>query len=65
MIPYNLHSSNSHYSDYYNQQIGHGLTVFKGAKVQTGHGIGGFIKGLLKGALPLLKRGVFPSVRKL
>lgn len=55
--PYDPTASSSFYEDYYKQQVGNGLAVFRGATVQRGHGIGGFFSSLLKGALPMIKAG--------
>lgn len=57
VVPYNPQDSSEFYRDYYAQQSGNGLAVFKGATVQRGHGIGGFFSRLLRGAMPLLKSG--------
>ena len=54
---YDPTKSSSFYKDYYEQQVGNGLAVFRGATVQRGHGIGGFFSNLLKGALPMIKSG--------
>lgn len=47
------------YEDYYKQQAGNGISPhwFKGAQYQRGHGIGSFLGGLFRTALPLLKKG--------
>lgn len=47
------------YEDYYAQQAGNGISPhwFKGAPYQRGHGIGSFLGGLFRTALPLLKKG--------
>ena len=45
------------YDDYYTIQAGNGLPVFVGARMQRGHGIGSVIGGLLRGAIPLIKKG--------
>ena len=43
--------------EYYIDQAGHGLPAFQGARVQRGHGIGNMFSGLLKSAMPLIKKG--------
>ena len=48
------------YKAYYSnqaQQNGRGLPVFHGARMQRGYGIGSFLKGLFRSAVPLLKQG--------
>jgi hypothetical protein len=45
------------YEDYYLQQVGHGLPVFVGARVQRGHGIGNVLGGVFRQAVPLLTKG--------
>ena len=58
LVPYEISDSSAHYRDYYSQQKGHGLSVYKGATIQRGHGIGGFFSTLLKGAMPLAMKGL-------
>ena len=57
VVPYDLHSSSNFYQNYYSQQTGNGLSVFKGATIQRGRGIGGFFSRVLRGAMPLIKSG--------
>lgn len=39
-------------------QFGSGnIVVYRGSPFQRGHGVGSFLKGLFRGAVPLLKRG--------
>ena len=45
------------YEDYYVRQVGGGLPVFVGARVQRGHGLGSLFGGLIRSAMPLIKRG--------
>ena len=45
------------YEDYYVRQVGEGLPVFVGARVQRGHGLGSLFGGLIRSAMPLIKRG--------
>lgn len=49
----------SHYISYYDAQVGGGGVdhVFVGAPYQRGRGIGSFLSGLFRKALPLLKSG--------
>ena len=52
----------SHYIQYYENQIGGGRTggienVFYGSRRQRGNGIGGFLGGLFRMALPFIKSG--------
>ena len=42
---------------YYRNQVGTGLPVFRGNRVQRGHGLGSMFKGLLKSVVPLVKSG--------
>ena len=45
------------YDQYYQTQAGNGMPYFQGNPYQRGHGIGSFLGGLFRGALPLLKSG--------
>jgi hypothetical protein len=45
------------YHDYYIHQAGKGYSVFAGRRYQRGHGLGSIFGGLLKAAMPLLKKG--------
>ena len=45
------------YEDYDVRQVGGGLPVFVGARVQRGHGLGSLFGGLIRSAMPLIKRG--------
>lgn len=48
----------SRYIDHYEGQVGGGIDrVFVGAPYQRGHGLGSFLSGLFRRALPLLTRG--------
>ncbi|GFR61127.1 Gypsy retrotransposon integrase 1 [Elysia marginata] len=51
-IPYKC--NNSLYENYYLQQSGHGIPVFKGHR---GYGLGNILGGLFRVATPLLKKG--------
>ena len=45
------------YNEYYACQAGGALPYFAGAQYQRGHGLGTLFGGLLRGAMPLIKRG--------
>ena len=45
------------YNDYYARQAGGALPYFAGAPYQRGHGLGSLFGGLLRSAMPLIKRG--------
>lgn len=45
------------FEDYYLHQAGSGLPLFVGARYQSGHGLGSFLAGLARAAVPVLKRG--------
>lgn len=48
----------SRYIDHYDGQVGGGVNrVFVGSPYQRGHGLGSFLSGLFRRALPLLSRG--------
>ena len=57
VVPYNPQSSSDFYCNYYSQQVGNGLSVFKGTTIQRGRGIGSFFSRMMRGAMPLLKSG--------
>ena len=57
VVPYDPHTSSLFYQNYYTLQSGKGLSVFKGATVQRGRGIGSFFSKMLRGAMPMLKSG--------
>lgn len=65
-----VHQSDRHLFDrYYLNQAGGGGRgdVFRGSRMQRGHGIGGLFKGLFKSVKPLLKSGmktVAPILKK-
>lgn len=44
------------YERYYVSQVGSGLPYFAGARVQRGSGLGSIFGGLVRSAVPLLKR---------
>ena len=43
------------YKNYYLNQAGHGIPVYRGAGLQRGHGLGSILGGLLRSAAPLMK----------
>ena len=45
------------YNDYYSRQAGSALPYFAGARYQRGQGLGSPFGGLLRSAMPLIKRG--------
>ena len=45
------------YKDYYARQADGALSYFAGAPYQRGHGLGSLFEGLLRSAMPLIKRG--------
>ena len=47
--------SNEDYYSYYLNQAGNGFNVFRGSTIQTGQGIGSFLGGLARSAMPLVK----------
>ena len=51
---------NNLFDRYYLNQAGGGggVDVFKGVRVQKGHGLGGLFRGIIKSAMPLLKSGI-------
>ena len=57
VVHYDPQSSSTFYRNYYAQQKGNGLSVFRGATVQRGRGIGSFFSKMMRGAMPLLKSG--------
>lgn len=56
-VPYHLDSSAKYIDDYYNQQVGGSLSAFRGSTIQQGSGIGGIFSNLMRGMVPMLKRG--------
>ena len=43
--------------DYYTRQSGGALPYFAGARFQRGHGLGSVLGGMLRSAMPIIKRG--------
>lgn len=56
-VKYSLDSSAKFINNYYEQQAGGNIPVFRGSTVQTGSGIGGIFSRLMKGVVPMLKEG--------
>ena len=54
-VPYHPEQSNEDYYTYYLNQAGNGFNVFRGSTIQTGQGIGSFLGGLARSAMPLVK----------
>ena len=52
-----LESDAKAYQDYYLHQAGKGYPVYAGSRYQRGHGLGSIFGGLIKAAMPLLKKG--------
>ncbi|KAJ8020741.1 hypothetical protein HOLleu_40415 [Holothuria leucospilota] len=59
------HNDSRDYEQYYLQQVGNGLPVFHGARVQKGHGLGNILGGLFRSAMPLFQRGLRRLEKKL
>jgi hypothetical protein len=51
------HHDTKAYHDYYIYQAGKGYPMFAGRRYQRGHGLGSIFGGLVKAAMPLLKKG--------
>ena len=45
----------SYYEQYYANQCGNGMNVFRGARGQRGHGLGSMLSGLFRSALPMIE----------
>lgn len=45
------------YNQFYDQSGGSMIPIFQGSKYQRGNGLGSIFSGLLKAAVPMLKRG--------
>ena len=47
-----------HFDKYYMNQVGSGMTFYRGSPhLQRGYGLGGLLGGLFRSAIPLLKKG--------
>ena len=56
LVPFNCHSAEKEYSQFYNQNGAGSFPIFAGAKTQQGYGLGGIFGSLLKAALPVIKK---------
>ena len=56
LLPLHEVDADSQYKCFY-EQSGGSIPVFSGAKYQRGHGIGSILSGVMKMALPVLKKG--------
>ena len=53
------------YEQYYLNQIGSGMPVYRGSTgLQRGYGLGGLLGGLFRSAIPILKKGVMAVGRE-
>ncbi len=50
-------ASRSLYEDYYVKQSGSGLPLFRGARMQRGHGLANILNGLFRRAWPVIQSG--------
>lgn len=55
IVPYVVEDSSRAYRRYYENQVGHGLGVFRGSPMQRGAGIRSFLSGVGKTLIPLAK----------
>lgn len=52
------HTPLNYYDQYYANQVGSGMPVYRGSPVlQRGYGLGGLLGGLFRRAMPFLKKG--------
>ena len=51
------------YDDYYMQQIGSGLPVFKGSRYQKGMGLGSMFRSFFRCILPVFKTHALPAIK--
>ncbi len=58
-----LHSDGKAYEQYYARQVGSGLPFYAGAQMQRGHGLGQLFGGLMRMAIPLVKRTALPAIK--
>lgn len=68
MQRYDPEESADFYADYYNAQVGNGMSVYAGRPMMTsmrGHGFGSMFAGLARAALPLLKRSAATAGKSL
>lgn len=65
IVPYFPDESGEMYEDYYANQVGEGMSVYRGKPIMTGNGIGSLFSGLARGVLPMLKNGAKTIGKKL
>ena len=67
IVPYSPDDSAAFYEDYYSAQVGEGVSipVYRGKAVMNGNGIGSIFSGLMRSAMPMLKRGALSAGKKL
>lgn len=56
LIPFNCSEADREYKDFYDQTGGM-VPIFAGAQYQRGFGLGNILSGLMKAALPIVKKG--------
>jgi hypothetical protein len=52
------------YNEYYEQQVGHGLSAFSGAKYQRGMGLGNIFRTFYNWVIPLFKTLALPLIKR-
>ena len=57
LIPLDCHKAEREYKNFYSQTGAGYIPIFSGTKTQMGYGLGSIFGGLLKSALPIIKRG--------
>ena len=67
LVSYIPEESADFYEDYNASQVGHGISipVYTGKAVMSGNGIGSIFSGLMRSAMPMLKRGAMAAGKKL
>lgn len=70
LISYSPEDSSDFYERYYDAQTGFGISVYTGRSVMptsamTGNGIGSLFSGLLRKAIPVLKKGAMSVGKRL
>ena len=71
IVPYRPEESQEFYDEYYNNQGGYGISVYQGrsvmppTSVMSGYGIGSVFSGLLRAAVPILKRTALNAGKRL
>ena len=63
LVPYIPEESADFYDEYYSAQVGGGMSipVYRGKPIMNGNGIGSIFSGLMRSALPMLKKGVLSA----